>query len=138
MFLQHSNLNLTVNKVSATAGWLRHHYSDVTVAVSRDVTLITLRVWKFMRSSIIYQIVECFKFTGNSYRDRRSLFQKIVNFFLYNIIVLIFKRPKKCRIFEILNSFQVTAFTTSYLLQPSIITFTTSGHWIIDDPSLRM
>ena len=29
--------------------------------------------------------------------------------------------------FEILNSFQVTAFTTSYLLQPLITTFTTSG-----------
>ena len=56
---------------------------------------------------------------GNSYRDRRSLFPKCLNFFFNNIIVLI------------LNSFQVPAFITSYLLQPSITTFTTSMDYIL-------
>ena len=36
----------------------------------------------------------------NSYRDRRSLSQKCLNFFFNNIIVLTLKRPKKCRIFQ--------------------------------------
>ena len=38
-------------------------------------------------------------YLGNSYRDWHSLFQKFLNFFSNNIIVLIFKRPKKCQIF---------------------------------------
>ena len=66
-------------------------------------------------------------YLGNSYRDRRSLFRNFVKKNFNNIIVLILKRPKISGFFEILNSFQVTAFTTSYLLQPSITTFTTSG-----------
>ena len=49
---------------------------------------------------------------GNSYRDRRSLFQQFLIFFFNNIIVLILKDQKSARFFKILNSFQVTAFTT--------------------------
>ena len=37
---------------------------------------------------------------GNYYWDRRSLCQKIFEFFFNNIVVLILKRPKKCRIFR--------------------------------------
>ena len=39
-------------------------------------------------------------FFGNSYQDRRSLFQNFLTFFFNNIIVLILKQPKKYRIFQ--------------------------------------
>ena len=64
-------------------GW--GHWTDSVLTLS----------WPCTADSKIIIII-----TGNSYQDRRKLFQKILNFFFNNIIILILKRPKKSQIFQ--------------------------------------